>query len=388
MIPYEPAFAKEEYASRLEQVRRGMSEQELDALLLFSPENVFYLSGMDSQAQLHYQCLIVPLEGDPTLVHFDFHSAAADNTCWLREWVTFSSFEDPVEVTAAILRRLGLHGKCLGLEQRSRVVTPHTYARLVARLSEAEIRDSFGVVERVRLCKSPAELAYMRQAARLTDLAVEAAYAAMTVGARDGDVAAAIMNTLYHEGSDPISWGPIVASGYRAGVAHSSFNGRTLTSGDTVFLELTGLVRRYVAPVMRTAVLGQPSLQMERLAEAGRDALAALIETARPGLPASEVASAGLAALEPVLDEVVFHHDFGYPVGINYPDSWTETLGYMLRVDNPEPLEVGMTFHLPISLRTYGEFAINQSHTIVITETGAETLTKTVPRLEVLDRVG
>jgi Xaa-Pro dipeptidase len=135
---------------------------------------------------------------------------------------------------------------------------------------------------------------------------------------------------------------------------------------------------------MRTAILGQPTPRMERYAEAGANALTALVETARPGLPASSVAGAGLAALEPVLDEVVFHHDFGYPVGINFPDTWTEGLGYMLRVENPRPLEVGMTFHLPMSLRQYGEFGINQSHTMVITETGAEALTKTAPRLRVL----
>ena len=156
-LKWDNHFSDKERDRRFKLMRDYMQEKGLDALLLLSPENVFYLTGMDSQAQLHYQCLIIPLEGDPTLVHFDFHAAAADNTCWLREWVTFSSFEDPVEVTAATLQRLGLQGKCLGLEQRCRVVAPATHARLVARLSEAEIRDPFGIVEQVRLCKSPAE---------------------------------------------------------------------------------------------------------------------------------------------------------------------------------------------------------------------------------------
>src|SRR5437588_608829 len=48
-IPHEPAFEAAEYGARLAAVRRGMAERELDALLVFGPHNVFYLSGMDSE---------------------------------------------------------------------------------------------------------------------------------------------------------------------------------------------------------------------------------------------------------------------------------------------------------------------------------------------------
>ena len=44
-----------------------------------------------------------------------------------------------------------------------------------------------------------------------------------------------------------------------------------------------------------------------------------------------------------------------------------------------------MVFHLPMSFRKFGEFGVNQSHTIVITDDGpAEALTKTEARLQVL----
>jgi Xaa-Pro dipeptidase len=387
MIPYEPAFPVEEYQTRLEHVKRNMAERQIDALLLVSPQNVYYLSGMDSEVVGHLrQSLIVPLKDDPTLVVWDFHSAAADNTCWLDKRVTYSSFEDPIEVILATIRQLGLQRKRLGLSQRSRWLTPYAYQRLVAGLPDAEVQNPFGVVENIRLRKSAAELVYIRQAAELTDQAVESAYNAMVVSAHDNDVAAAIMETLYSAGKESISHPPIVASGYRAGIAHSSFNGRTLAQGDTIFLEFTGRVRRYVAPVMRTAILGQPTPEMERIAEVGAQAVDTLIEEARAGVSARDVAKAGLAVIEPVLRDfdLVFHHDFGYPVGIHYPQTWHENLDFMIRVENAKPLEAGMVFHLPMSLRKHGEFGINQSHTVVITETGAEALTATPARLQVL----
>jgi Xaa-Pro aminopeptidase len=254
----------------------------------------------------------------------------------------------------------------------------------VEALAGAELSDPFGIVEGCRLVKSAAEIAYMRQAAALTDAAVLAAYDALRPGVRDAEVAAVIMDTFYRGGSDTVCWGPIVASGYRAGSAHSSFNGRMIQPGDTVFLELTAEIRRYTAPLMRTAILGRPTAEMERIAEAGAEAVQTILRTARPGVPAQDVARAAGDVLAPVLSGVVFHHNFGYPVGIGYPGTWIETLGFFLRVDNPLPLEAGMVFHLPMSLRRYGEYGINQSHTMLVTEDGAEALTKTPARLQVL----
>ena len=225
----------------------------------------------------------------------------------------------------------------------------------------------------------------MRRAATLTDAAVVAAYGAIRPGVRDADVAAVIMDSFYRGGSDTVCWGPIVASGYRAGSAHSTFNGRSILAGETVFLELTGEVRRYTAPLMRTAILGQPDARIERIAAAGAAAVETILATARPGVAAAEVARAAGAVLEPVLPEVVFHHNFGYPVGIGYPGTWIEALGFFLRVDNPRPLAAGMVFHLPMSFRKFGEWGINQSHTMLITDHGAEALTTTPARLQVLD---
>ena len=86
----------------------------------------------------------------------------------------------------------------------------------------------------------------------------------------------------------------------------------------------------------------------------------------------------------PILDRVVFHHYFGYPVGIGLPPSWIEALGFFIRVDEHRPLEEGMVFHLPMSFRRYGEWGINQSHTMLVRADGAEALTRTEAALQVL----
>lgn len=383
-IVRQPAFAPAEYQRRLERVRAAMAERSLEGLLLVGPHNINYLSGMDSENLFDFQALVVPLAGEPDLVIFDFELGRAEASAWLGRPSVYTSFEDPVAATVAAVERAGLRRGRIALEQRAATVSAGTLGRLRDGLAEARLEDAFGVVEGVRLIKSEAEVALMRRAAALTDAAVLAGYEAMRVGVADHDVAAAIMASLYGGGSDTVCWGPIVASGYLAGAAHSSFNGRRLEAGDTVFLELTGEVRRYVAPLMRTAVLGEPTVEQAAVAAAGAEAVRTILRESRAGRPASEVARLAGEVVAPILDRVVFHHYFGYPVGIGLPPSWIEALGFFIRVDEERPLQEGMVFHLPMSFRKYGEWAVNQSHTMLIGADGGEALTRTEAALHVL----
>jgi Xaa-Pro dipeptidase len=379
------AFELGEYRDRLDRVRSLMVERELDALLVLDPRNLFYLTGAESQGSGHLQCLIVRPDDDPCLVTWDFEGGGVLLTSWLEDIVVYSWFDDAVARLVATVEGLGLTSRRLGIELRARELSAATFARLRAGLPNATFEDAFGMVERCRLTKSPAEIAHIRAAAAITDRAVQAAYAAISPGARDTDVAAAISHATYSAGSETVCWGPIVATGYGAGIMHTSVHGRTLVPGDTVFLELTGQVHRYVAPVMRTAVLGEPIPEMVEFRDAGLAVLDVVIQTARPGITAAEVVRGAAAALGSGHDRMSFHGLYGYSVGIGFPPSWFETLGFELRADNERPLESGMVFHLPISLRKYGEFGINQSQTILITDSGAEPLSRTPAALHVIE---
>ena len=94
-IPHEPAFSAAEYDARLRAVRLGMAERDLDGLLLFSPHNIFYLSGMDSENLFDFQCLIVPANGEPVLVILDFEEARAANSVGAGRPVSYHAFDDP-----------------------------------------------------------------------------------------------------------------------------------------------------------------------------------------------------------------------------------------------------------------------------------------------------
>lgn len=389
-VPRELAFDLPEFRTRLAAVQTRLAQRRLDALVLFAPGTINYLSGFDNDNLSDITALIVPLDREPVLVLFWFEAGRAENTCWLDDVRLYRSPADLVPGPGAIgaiidaLRSLGLTRSKLGIEKGPGALSVSDHEELIAGLPEAQVEDPFLIVETVRRRKSQAELAYMRRAAEITDAAVAAGTKALAVGVRDTDVAAVIVETLTRLGSELPCLGPIVAAGWRSGSPHSTHARQVLRVGETVFLELTAQVRRYTAPLMRTGILGAPTPEQARAAEAGAEAIATIFRTARPGVRASDVARAAMAPLEPVLPGLMFHGNFGYPVGLGYPPTWSERLGFYLKADNDEPLEAGMTFHLPVSLRRYGEWGICQSHTLLVTDTGAEPLTRSEPRLQVI----
>ena len=381
-IPREAVFPVDEYRRRVVRVHTRMAERQLDAIVLFGPHNIAYLTGMDSENLFDSQACILAAGRDPVLVILDFEIGRFENSSWLEKPVLYGQFDDPVAAFAGAISAAGLARSKLGIDRRW--IGAQQYQQLVTALPGAAIEDGYGVVERVRVVKSPAEIELMRKAASFTDAGVEAGFAAIAEGRHDYEIAAEIMQALYGAGSDLSCWGPIVAAGYRSGLAHSAHNGKKLKSGESVFLELTGQHRRYTAPLMRTAVIGKASAEQRRLADASAGAVAGILEAAKAGKSAKAVAAAGLRHIAPVEQGIVFHHNFGYPVGLGYPPSWIETLGFFLRADNPEPLEAGMVFHLPMSLRVAGRFGICLSHTMLVTAEGGVALTRSPARLREL----
>jgi Xaa-Pro dipeptidase len=373
-----PAFERSEIDQRLGRVREAIRKRDLAATLVLDQASVFYLTGAEVAAS-SFRCLAVPADGEPVLLVWDFELGQFALANPGQRVATYNWYEDSTARLAEVLRELDLEAETLGIEMRS--ASPGLLAALQADFPSARFVDSFGIVEDCRMRKSAAELAYMRAAAAITDQSVEVGFAEARVGATDSQIASAIMRFLYEAGSGEICCGPIVATGYNAGVGHASFTGRKLEPGDTVFLEYSAEVHHYVAPVMRTAVLGRPNAEQAAFRDAGLAAIDAVIETARPGVPAATVARAALDCLKPVRDKTYFHGLVAYSVGLGFPPTRYEHLGFELKESNDRLLEEGMAFHVVMSLRKFADFGVSQSHTVVVTDTGCEAITKSSSRL-------
>jgi Xaa-Pro dipeptidase len=381
------AFPREEFESRVERVRDQMRARGLDALLVYHAPNVIYLSGYESINMYDSECVVLGLEGAPILLVPErelggalIYSGIDEPRIFLRTEYPDTTFRQPMQAAADALEELGVSGGRIGLELRSMGVAARKYETLAGLLPGAEIVDATGLVEAVKVVKSPLEIETLRKSAAITDLGMQAAIGAVADGAKDNEVAAAAYAAMMGAGSEYLSLAPIVTVGVRAGIIHSTHRRVTIHKGEGVNIELGGAYHRYMAPAMRTVAVGSPNPCVERLANACITALNNVIEAIRPGATADDVAREGMKGIKLAGDGVIFHGCFGYSLGVTVPPSWTDG-AISLFLGGTQILKPGMVFHVPMGLRILGSCGAMCSETVLITEDGSEALTTTERKL-------
>ncbi|WP_309043469.1 M24 family metallopeptidase [Marinobacter sediminicola] len=251
---------------------------------------------------------------------------------------------------------------------------PGLLLALKSELSAATFIDFGALIDRVRLVKSPSELTYLAESAAITGAGLDAAAAVIQEGAIDHEIAQAGASSMLGAGSEFMSMQPIVTTGMRSGIIHTNHAGYAVAQGDVVFTEFGAVRKRYTAPMMRTAIVGEASAEIREFHGVCLSVLEAVMTAARAGSSFASAARAGEAELAPLVDRAFFSGVFGYPVGAAFPPSWVAG-SMFIAADNEAILEEDMVFHLPICLRKPGEFGIGFSETVRITATGAERIT-------------
>jgi Xaa-Pro dipeptidase len=377
-------FTVDEYRQRLDAVRANMAERRIDLALVSIPENIYYLTGYTTLGYYMYQVLMLPLDGEPLLLTYREERINVERLSWLERHVDYSVVDDPVEVTVDTVRTFA--ASTLSVEESGYFFPIRTYKRLTSALDGVKWVDGSGLVESVRLVKSDAELGYIRSAARAAMAGMREALDTARPGRTENDVAAAVYSATLRGGSEYPGSPPYVISGERSGLPHGTWEGRELRSGDIVFLEFSGCVKRYSAAMMRTAFIGEPPPAVTGRAEAVLAGLDAAIATITPGATSGEV---DLACRKAIL-EFGFGdhtHETGYSIGVCYPPGWNESHIMNLHPGDETVLRRNMVFHLVPSLivpELNGH--VGFSETVVVGERGCEVLTdKVVPReLQVL----
>jgi Xaa-Pro aminopeptidase len=369
-------FPLDEYQRRLSAIQARIAEKNLDALVLFGPANLFYVTGYETIGYSNFQFAVVPASGEPRLLVRELESAPARRLSWMASPpVSYEDDEDPIQASAELIRQMGLLRSRLGFDLASTFLSVRTFRRLEAALPDAHLSDGGGLVEEVRKTKSPAELDCFRTAARYTEAGMRAAIEAVHEGALDNEVGAAAAGAMYAAGSEYFASGPTVTTGYRSGVAHTTFQRFRIGRGDAVLIEIGGNHRRYTSGLMRSAVIGEPDPVVVRMYGACSAALDAAIAALKPGVTAGSVHDACQAVIDRAGFEPNFRKRLGYSMGVGFAPGWGEGGFLHLSRGDSTVLRPGMVFHMPPALRMYAVAGVGCSETVAVTEDGVEVLT-------------
>ena len=243
--------------------------------------------------------------------------------------------------------------------------------------------EASGIIDALRVIKSPAELAYVREAAALADAALAAGLAQAQAGADEGKVLAAMQGAVFAGGGDYPGNEFIIGSAEDALLCRYKSGRRTLSANDQLTLEFAGAYRRYHAALMRTVVIGAPRPEHVRMHDACREALAACEGVLRPGHVAGEVFEAHARVMDAHGMQPHRLNACGYSLGAKFTPSWMDMP--MFHAGNTAPLRAGMVMFVHMILMDSDtRTAMTLGRTYVLREHGPESLSQAT--LDLIER--
>ena len=379
-------FDRAEFMRRLGETKRRMEAKGVEILLVNDASNLTYLTGYTSHTSYVPQFLVVDVrEEEPTFYARLLDTSGVYHLSFLSEERVVGYPEDFIgnpdtDGYDYIIDQIrpALRGRKVGLE-----LNAHAYneaRKLIALLGDDAVVDCSSLVDWVRLIKSDAEIAVMRDAGRIADAAMKRATEVVREGARETDVAAEIVATQIRGAGNARSVSlevPFISSTPRTGAPHFNWTADRYVKGTQINIEIGGSCERYAAGVMRTFHIGPAPDRLLRVHEAEAEGLEAALAVVRPGTSCADVANA--------FHHVLNRHGFekksrcGYSIGIN----WVEGNVSLNPMDRTI-LQRNMTFHLMLGNWMEKDFGYTISETFRVTESGVETLTNSPRQLFIL----
>jgi Xaa-Pro aminopeptidase len=362
---------------RLDRARTAMERAGLDALLLLNSTNLVYLSGYPAVertlARPHY--LVVPRRGSPAFLVHEGRLAEARKYGWIEDVRTYEALSvAPVAELSRVFAALGIQrgriGCELGFDQRIGIPFGE-FERIRAELTPARFEDASALLWQLRMIKSPADLAALREACRITADALERTILAARAGTTDRAAAIAVQGHMTAAGaSDP--WVAIAAGRGNYDLATGVGSGQVLEPGDMVWMDAGCTVEGFRSDFGRAGVIGVPSADQLEAQRQIWDVTVEGVGMVRPGVPVRDIAAHlnhRVAALGlPVTSSVsglagrVGH---GLGLDITEPPHISE--------QDPTVLEPGMVITIEPGVATdFGIFHVEQD--VIVTPEGSEVI--------------
>ena len=371
-------FTEEEFESRENKVIKSMKEKNLDALLLFRQESMYWLTGYDTFGYVFFQCLVLTSLGDKILLTRVPDLRQAQNTSNIKDiriWVDKDN-NNPAEELKSILLELNLENKNLGVEYEAYGLTGKNAMMLNESLNNfAKLYDESFLITKHRLVKSEQEILYIKKAAELADIALEKAWELSHPGADESDILSAMQGAIFSGGGDYPGNEFIIGSGSNALLCRYFSGRRKLDPVDQLTLEFAGVYRHYHSALMRTIPIGKAQKEHLELYEICLEALLACENKLKIGNTAGDVFKEHRLVVDKSKYKSARLNACGYSLGATFSPNWMDWP--MLYENNPVIIKKNHVFFMHmILMHSETQTAMNLGETYIVTETGCQRLGK------------
>ena len=372
-------FTKEEFSIRKSKVVAELKKQNLDAILMFKQESMYWLTGYDTFGYVFFQTLILTSKGDIVLFTRAPDLRQAQNTSIIKDiriWIDNEN-SNPSGELKNILSELNLEKSHLGIEYEAYGLTGRNAIRLNNSLKDfAILHDKSELVSKLRVIKSDKEIKYVRKAAELADKALDEVWKNAKAGVSEGKILAEMQKVIFEGGGDYPANEFIIGSGHNALLCRYQAEKRNLSTTDQLSLEWAGTYKHYHSAMFRTIPIGKADPKHYKMYEACVEALTKCEKILVSGNTVGEVFDTHAKTFDDLGYKKSRMNACGYSLGATFSPNWMD-VPPMIFANNPLILKPGMIFFMHMILMdSENQLAMNLGETYLVTEKGNDRLGK------------
>ncbi len=371
-------FSAQEFLIRKNNTLKSMKKLDLDALLIFRQESMYWLTGYDSFGYVFFQTLILDKKGNIVLLTRAPDLRQAQNTSNIEDiriWVDENE-SNPVNNLKKILEELELKNKKIGVEYEAYGMTGRNALRLNKSLENyCYLEDHSELITKLRVIKSKEEIIYVRKAAELADRALEEAWKYSKAGVSEAKILAEMNRVIFEGGGDYPANEFIIGSGKNALLCRYQAEKQILSDPDQLTIEWAGTFRHYHSAMFRTIPIGKAKNEHYKMHEACVEALENCEKKLLPGNKIGEVFDVHAKTFDKLGFNESRMNACGYSLGATFSPNWMDWP--MLYTGNKYNIEPGNVFFMHMILMDSDkQLAMNLGETYLVTEKGNERLGK------------
>jgi len=368
----EPSLSPEVFARRLERARAELKTRSLDLLIATPSANYEYFTGYNPGRSGRLIALLLPVVGPPAIVCPSFELERIKRHSVVTELRGWEEQDDPHVLVRDTVRRL-MPGSGKGTIALESSTAYQTSLRLGRALPDWTFVDAAPVTERLRVIKSPEEIALLRRAIAITLDAMGATFAQLAVGTTERDVARILEREMQQRGAPGDG---LVQFGPSSALPHGGPGGPKLEREMVVLIDCGCRVGGYTSDITRTIWFGdRPSDEFRKVFNVVHDAQTAAMALGRPGTPCEEMDRAARRVITAAGYGPFFTHRLGHGLGMDGHEP-----EYLVE-GNQTHLEPGMVFTIEPGIYQLGKFGVRIEDDCVMTATGVEVLSQRAVKL-------
>lgn len=353
------------HKNRINALIRNFEKNDIDALLVTKPENIFYLTSFISDKVV----LIISRKKNFVITNFIYAEAA------FRFFNDFEIFvikgKDTFSKTIAEgidkyrIKRLGFESLFLNFSH---------YKKIKRALKGKKLIATEDIIESMREIKEKKEILALKKALKTTTETFKSVKKWLRPEKTELAVSKYIKETFIKKGADGYSFEPIVATQPSSSQPHYMPSAKKLGSNKAILVDIGGRLEGYNSDLTRMCLLGKISSKFVKLYTILLDAQKRAIERIRPGVKISNIDSAARQHIANKGLGKFFGHDLGHGIGLEIHERPS------ISHNNKDRLKEGMVFTVEPGIYIPGYGGLRIEETVRVSKGGCEVFTDDIDK--------